>query len=829
LLYPTNFELKIEFHKIRELIKEKCLSALGLKKAEEMSFMHSYETILISLLQTNEMKTICNMENSFPVTNYFDVSHFISKIKIEGYYLEAEELFDLQRSLDTIKSILNFFKNKSEEEYPQLLKLSQPIKVHSYISDRLDGILNKYGQIKDNASKELAEVRRTLHQKQSTVSSKLTKILKQVQHEGWVSSDLSLTIVNGRTVIPIDSTYKRKIKGLVHDVSATGKTAYIEPEEIVEINNEIKELEFAERREIIKILLKFTDDLRPYLDDIAASMEFLGEIDFIRAKALYAIRIDAILPAISKDPVVSLVNARHPLLQALLKKEKKDIVPLSLHLDDASRILLISGPNAGGKSVCLKTTGLLQYMMQCGLLVPTGGSSDMGIFENIFIDIGDEQSIENDLSTYSSHLTNMKFFMKNCNEKTMILIDEFGTGTEPMLGGAIAEAVLENICKTKTFGVLTTHYTNLKHFAAFTEGVINGAMLFDNQRMQPMFQLESGKPGSSFAFEIARKIGLPEEVILNAESKVGKEHIFFDKHLRSVLRDKRYWENKRMKIRSSEKQLEETLITYSEEMEKFQKEKKELLKKAKNEAQEILNSANKQIENTIRIIRETQADKEKTKEAREEITKLKNNITPDINPDEEKILRKIEKIKEVRQQKIKKIEEENPAPKKEIPEINITDYQPGDLIKIKNKEAIGEIIDSSGQNLVVAFGQMISTIKKDDAEKISKNEYKKHQQTKKQGSHLSILESMHKKRLEFKTSIDIRGMRGEAAIQLITNYIDEAIMLDISEVRILHGKGNGILRQLLRDYLRSVQLIKSISDAPIEFGGDGISVVKLGM
>lgn len=825
VIYPDNFENKIGFARIREMLSELCLCELGRKNVDEISFLTNFELIEEMVSQANEFRTICLMEPNFPVQNFIDATPWLKKARLEGAHLEVNEVFDLKRSLDSIRAILHFFKGKDEEQYPQLRKIMREVKIFPVISDRIDAILTKNGEIKDNASPELASIRREISDKAASVAKVMQRILKHAQSEGIVDVETSLTLRDGRPVIPINSTYKRKIQGIVHDESATGKTSFIEPAETVHINNAIRELEFAERREIIKILTAFTDILRPYLEELFLAYQFLGKIDFIRAKALFAIKINAVLPTLFNQQEFNWVKAVHPLLYLTLAKEKRDVVPLEISLKPEGRLLLISGPNAGGKSVCLKTVGLIQYMFQCGLLVPVSENSEMGVFNNIFIDIGDEQSIENDLSTYSSHLFNMKYFLKNTSPQTLVLIDEFGTGTEPMLGGAIAEAILTQLNDKGTYGVITTHYTNLKHYASKAEGVVNGAMLYDNHLMQPLFKLEIGQPGSSFAFEIARKIGLPEEVLQDASSKIGKDYVDFDKFLREIARDKRYWESKRERIRQMEKRLDELVEQNSKELEQISKERKVIIEKAKNEAKEVLAGANRQIENTIRQIRESQAEKEKTKEARKNIEEFRQKLE-EPNADEEYILRKIEKLKQ-REEKSKNRKPEEKAAKKETPEPEKAHViKKGDKVKLFGQDTFGEVLDVNGKNYLVAFGQMITTLPESRIEKISNSEFKKAGQ---QLTKAKVTESYstYDRKLNFKPNLDVRGQRADEALQKVQELLDEAVMLNVSEVRILHGKGNGILRHMIREYLATVPFIKSFRDENVDRGGTGITIVEI--
>ena len=826
LVYPENFESKIGFDKIRELIKGRCLSDLGKELVDEIRFISDFERLTEDLSLVNEFTIILREMENFPTSYYFDLREALKRIRIEGRFLEIQELFDLKRSLETISGIVRFLKQAKDDQFPCLKRLLANVQVYPYIIERIDSILNKYGKIKDNASPELSKIRKDLASKQSGVSKRLQQILKKAQDDGLVEGDVSVAIRDGRAVIPIASAYKRQLNGIVHDESSTGKTAYVEPAEVVEMNNQIRELEYAEMREIVRILTIFSNDIRPYLPDLMLAYEFLGKIDFIRAKAIYAIDINAIKPYMENKCQLEWESAVHPLLMLALRRENRKVVPLNITLTPKKHILLISGPNAGGKSVCLKTVGLLQYMLQCGLLIPVRENSVTGIFEKLFIDIGDEQSIENDLSTYSSHLMNMKFFVRNSNEKTLVLIDEFGTGTEPMLGGAIAESILAQLEQMKTFGVITTHYTNLKHFASSAEGIENAAMMYDSALMEPLFQLDIGKPGSSFAFEIARKIGLPESILQAATEKIGVDHINFDKHLRDIVRDKRYWETKRQKIRKVEKSLDELAEKYETDLGQLDKQRKEILLKARQEAEQILAQANKRIENVIFEIRESQADKEKTKQIRAKLTVFKQEVVESTNSQDEFIEKKIQKLKEKESNR-----NEKRAVKKEIvPKIVEQDpdiWKIGDKVVMTGTQNIGEILELNDKNAVVAFGHIRTSVSREKLEKITNNEAKKIQRTYNQ-TLPNINKGLSEKRLNFKTEIDVRGQRGEEAVQTIQAFIDDAIMLDYSELRILHGKGNGILKEMIRSYLKSEPIVKSMRDEHVQFGGAGITVVELG-
>lgn len=822
MIYPENFENKIGFDRIRAMLSERCLSQMGRDSVAAIRFLTARDELETELSKTAEFQQILGFDDPFPSDNYFDLSATLGKLKVEGTFPEVAEVFDIKRSLETIKAIIGFFKSRKENSYPVLRSLCLNVKVYPYVLDSIERILDRHGKIKDNASPRLRDIRSELQSKSSSVTKRLNSILKQAQAEGIVDSDANVSVRNGRGVIPVSVFDKRKIKGLVHDQSASGKTVFIEPAEIVEINNDILELEYEERREIVKILTLFADNIRPYLDDLLESNIFLGEIDFIRAKALLGIALNSIKPAISHVPMIAWKRAIHPLLFVTFSKlPGRKVVPLDLVLDNKNRILIISGPNAGGKSVCLKTVGLLQYMLQCGLTIPVAEGSESGIFRNIFIDIGDEQSIDNDLSTYSSHLINMKYFLKNGSKDTIILIDEFGTGTEPMLGGSIAEAILGELNNLGVYGVLTTHYTNLKHFASVTDGIINGAMAFDNQLMQPLFQLFIGKPGSSFAFEIARKIGLPEEILSSASEKAGVKNINYDKHLRDIARDKRYWETKRQNIRQHEKQLEELIGEYDKELSEAKTTKKEIISKAKEEAKSILSSSNKIIENAVREIKESQAEKEKTKEVRQQVEEFKSEIVsekPEIPTLSEK---KVIQLKH-KASRFKSVE--IPEKKKAV---NQSDdpLKPGDAVRMKDTLAAGDVIEIRDGRVQVESGSFRFTVPADKVERITRSELKKSISSNR--SPMAHDYELNEKKMHFSPEVDLRGVRGEASITLVQEFLDNALIVQHRNLRILHGKGNGILRNLIRQYLGTLNFVKSFRDEHVEFGGSGITVVEL--
>ena len=821
MIYPDNFEQKIGFDKIRQLVSSRCLSSLGEGLVEAMAFSSTYIFVRKQLCQTEEFLRIIRGEDNFPAEYFLDVRDALKKIRIEGTYLLQNELFDIRRSLETINQIIRFFQVKKDEDnrYPYLQELAEGVVDFPQLIRQIDQILDKYGKIKDNASPELARIRKQLIQTATGISKTLQGILRSAQSEGLVDKDVTPTMRDGRLVIPISPAFKRKLKGIVHDESATGKTVFIEPAEVVEANNKIRELENEEKREIIRILTELTDRIRPDVPEILHSYHFLSEIDFIRAKALFAQDIDAILPSFEDEQVIDWIRSFHPLLLLSHRKQNKPVVPLDIELvNPPNRILIISGPNAGGKSVLLKTVGLLQYMLQSGLLIPVGERSKTGIFKDIFLDIGDEQSIEDDLSTYSSHLTSMKFMVKNTTQASLILIDEFGGGTEPQIGGAIAEALLNRFNEKACFGVITTHYQNLKTFAEDHHGVVNGAMLYDRHQMQPLFKLSIGNPGSSFAVEIARKIGLPEDVIAEASHKVGQDYIDMDKYLQDIVRDRRYWESKRQNIRQQGKKLEELTERYKNDLEKLNEQRKEWMMEAKSEAERVLREANARIENTIREIRESQADKEKTKEIRKSLEDFKQSIQSEPR-DYDKLLQKINKIKNRENRK-----------KKQKPESQSV-FNPmfigiGDVVRIKGQRAVGEVIDKKDKNLVVAFGTIKTTVKVDQLEKLSNNQIKKEYPSVRLLSS-DDSNSLSDRKLNFKLEIDVRGMRVEEALQAVTYYVDDAIQCNAGRVRILHGTGTGALRQVIRDYLKTVSEVCRFQDEHVQFGGSGITVVEL--
>ena len=796
MLYPKNFENKISFDQIRQLIKERCVSQQGSELVDAMEFSSDFDVIVLSLTQIEEMMTLLTESGEgLPLGSLADLRPAFARTQADGTFLDVKDVVDLRLNVSTLRAVASYLRTRDEERFPALIKMTESVELFPDIEREIERIINKYGEVKDTASPQLAEIRRSILSAQSSVSKTLNAILRQAQASGIVDKEAAPTIREGRLVIPVSAMNKRKIQGIIHDESATGKTAFVEPTAVVEVNNRLRELENEERREIIRILVEFTNLVRPYYEAIAQSVYFLAEIDALRAKSQFSISIRAIKPYLVSECEVDWHEARHPLLEMSLVRQGRKIEPLTIKLTKKQRVLLISGPNAGGKSVCLKTVGLLQYMLQCGLPIPLHERSRAGLFKSIFIDIGDEQSIENDLSTYSSHLLNMKNCIKFSNGKSLLLIDEFGTGTEPQLGGAIAEAVLDRFNKNKVFGVITTHYTNLKHFAAQTEGIVNGAMLYDRNQMRPLFMLSIGTAGSSFAIEIARKIGLPEDVIAAASEMVGSEQVDFDKHLQDVARDKRYWENKRQQVKDKEKRLQQLTERYEQLIEGMRVKEKETLRQAKQEAAEILSQANKEIEKTIRIIKETQADKEATRKSREEVGKLR------------------EKMEKGAQQV---------APKKQQKPLQV-----GEHVQIAGQNVIGKLLEIQGKTAIVAFGQIKSTVALNRLERVSAGQAKQAEQRMAANRESNATSDIRNRQLTFKQEIDVRGMRVDEALQAVVYFIDDASMVSASQVRILHGTGTGALRQAIRDYLHQASMVKSYRDEHVQFGGAGITVVEM--
>lgn len=844
MIYPDNFEAKTAFADIRALLKHHCLSSLGKECVDSMMLSTDAEEINEWLAQVGEFRRLKAEADNFPLQYFFDMRKAVARLRLEGTHIEEDELFDLRRSLETINAIVDYLNRCDDSDgetatypFPALHRMADGVATFPQLVRRIDQILDKYGKIKDSASPELLRIRTELSRTEGSISRTLNAILRSAQSDGLVEKDVTPTLRDGRLVIPVAPALKRKIKGIVHDESATGRTVYVEPTEVVEANNRIRELEGEERREVVRILVEFSKLVRPHTPELLDSYSFLAAVDLVRAKAELAEQLQAVEPVVADSPHIDWIAARHPLLQLTLAKQGKKVVPLDIELTDERRMLVISGPNAGGKSVCLKTVGLLQYMLQCGLSIPVSERSRAGVFKNILIDIGDEQSIEDDLSTYSSHLTNMKQMMRQASPATLLLIDEMGGGTEPQIGGAIAEAVLKQLCAKGAFGVVTTHYQNLKHFADSHDGVVNGAMLYDRHEMRPLFQLAIGRPGSSFAIEIARKTGLPEEVIRDASDMVGSDYIQSDKYLQDIVRDKRYWEGKRQTIHQHEKTLEERIARYEADIKELEQSRKDILRRAKEQADELIAESNKRIENAIREIRQSQAEKEQTRHVREELKAFKDSVDDGLQAkNDELIARKMRQIEERRERRKKRSDErkaksdEQKARSEEAKRRKAEADAPptvGDRVRIKGLTTVGKVEATDGKMATVIFGDMRTKMRTDRLEKVGGEAKPTAQATPTQPVNSRLTRDLiDQRKLNFKQEIDVRGMRGDEALNAVTYFIDDAILVGMSRVRILHGTGTGALRQLIRQYLATVPNVTSYRDEHVQFGGAGITVVE---
>ena len=829
MLYPQNIEIKLGFDKIRERLNNLCVSTLGRNFVEKVRFSDNYDLIQKMIRQVDEMKNILQFEpTAFPSQNYLDVNYQLSKAAIEGAFLTEEEFFNVKLSLRTIQECLRFFDKKEPEEFPQLRELvgtaflernkddentkqvqAPQLAIRSLL-DSLDKIIDDRGKLKDNASSELQAIRKRMQNQENDLRKTLDRILKNARANGWISDDFSLTLRGGRMVIPIAAEHKRKIKGFVHDESDTGKTVFLEPTEALEANNEIRELESAEKREIVRILMELTNQMRPHVPILRKAYTFLGIIDFIRAKARLAIEVNGIAPLSLNSQVVDWKNAVHPLLFLSFKKQGKTVKPLTIVLNSENRILLVSGPNAGGKSITLKTLGLLQYMYQCGLLVPMAEHSTIGMFRNVFIDIGDEQSLENDLSTYSSHLTNMKYFLLNSDRKTLFLIDEFGTGTEPSLGGAIAESILEDINKSGAYGAINTHYTNLKTFADKTDGITNGAMRYDAEHLEPMYELEIGKPGSSFAIEIAYKIGLPKAIIDKSKQKIGNQQVSFEKLLKELEIERKVFADKNVENATKQRKLDQLLEQYTSLKTFLDNEKKTILNTAKLQAKELVKNANQKIEATIKDIREKGADKLATKEIRQELQDFQDGL-------------KVEKLVADKIISSEKNDSEKEIIEKDVIEVIEGEITIGSLVRIKGQEALGEVIGMRGKDAEVAIGELKTTVKLNRLEKISRKEFK--QKSAPKSKFVGV--DMNDKMMNFSFNLDLRGKRGDEAIMEVDKFMNDALMLGQDELRIVHGKGDGILRTLIRNHLRGYKQVAKTQDEHADRGGAGVTLVSM--
>ena len=834
-------ENKLGFDKVRGAISDRCSTEYAVRRVEEEDFCTDAREIRHRLVLADEMRLIVMFEDQFPVNGYIDALPFLVPLENDGYNIDVLSIGKLKTLLETSRRISNFFAGIKDGVYPNLKRMAARVTSFPEVTRRIDSIIDRYGEIKDTASDALYDIRKSLRDKESAISKRANAILRKAQEEGLVESDASLSVRDGKFLIPVATANKRKISGFVYDESASGKTTFVEPAEIIELENEISELRFAQTREIARILADFSDFLRPYVPDLEDIAAYIGELDFIMAKARTALDFIAGMPVISEDGELNLRKARHPLLEKALRKEGKSIVPVSISLNPKKHILLVSGPNAGGKSVCLKTTGLLQYMFQWGMLIPTSEASELPVFDRIIVSIGDDQSLENDLSTYSSFLSDMKNMLANATSKTLVLIDEFGSGTEPAAGGAIAEAILSELDSRGVYGVITTHYTNLKLYASSGEtGVVNGAMLFDAAKIAPLFQLEMGLPGNSFAFELARKMGLPEKIVKDAEERAGEEFVGIERNLRKIARNRRALDEKLQKIKNTDRTLENIADRYQKELEDIKGKKKAILDEAKKEAEQIVKGANRQVENTIRTIKEAQAEKAQTQQARSELqgflSALGNMKANEKKDRDEYIDSKLSQLEKRKQREQSRREKRAPAgekaslqaqkdEQKRLEAFRSAALKVGEKVRIKSNGLVGEVAIVSPKAVTVIVGNITSKMPLDKVERISSNEYKSAVKEVFKPRYQTEDASIKERKLTFKTDLDIRGARLNDALDIVTHYIDDAIMLNMSTVRIIHGKGTGVLREEIQKYLRTIPGIAQVKDESIQLGGTGVTIV----
>jgi len=835
-------EQKIGFDRIRQIISDRCSTEYAAERTATECFSTDLSVIRKRLLLTDEMRLIMMFEDSFPSGGFIDCIGFLKPLEMSSSAIDLISIRKLRTMLDTLRKVTSFFNGVKDEVYPNLKRMASPIMGFPEVQRRIDLIIDRYGEVKDTASDELYEIRRSLRDKEGAISRRMSAILKKAQEEGIVDSDAGVSIRDGKMLIPVSAANKKRIPGFIYDESASGKTAFIEPAEVVELDNQIKELKFSEQREVMRILFEFTEFLRPYIPDLTDAARYLGEIDFLMAKAQIALDFIAGMPVISENGEMNLRKARHPLLERTLKKEKKEIVPLTATLTRDKHILLISGPNAGGKSVCLKTVGLLQYMFQWGMLIPTSETSELMIFDRIMVDIGDDQSIDNDLSTYSSFLVNMKDMLAKADNRTLVLIDEFGSGTEPAAGGAIAEAILSEFDKRGAYGVITTHYTNLKLYASANTGVMNGAMMFDVKNIAPMFKLEMGLPGNSFAFELARKMGLPENIIKDAENRAGEEFVGIERNLRKIARNRKALDEKLERIRNTDKTLENITDKYQKELQQIRSLKKDILDQARKEAEEIIKGANRQVENTIKTIKEAQAEKETTQEARKELQGFMSILAArkekEQKDKDDYIERKIQQIdarrERQKQRKAQRADDkaqqemrEQQAEQERLEAFRSAPLKVGEKVRIKDNGMVGEVTKVSAKAVVVIIGNISSKMPHDKVERITSNEFKSAvKEVARPVSAIKVDSSINERKLNFSTEIDVRGERLNDAVEKVTRYVDDAIMLGVSNVRIIHGKGTGVLRDELQKLLRTMPGVASVRDEHIQFGGTGVTIVN---
>ena len=839
----SRLEQKLGFDRMRKAIADRCSTSYAADKVSEERFSSDADEIRRRLLLTDEMRLIVMFEESFPSNGFVDCLGFLKPLAQPLSGIDLLSLRKLKTMLETLSKIISFFDGIKDSIYPNLKKMSAGIMQFPEIRRRIDTILDRYGDVKDTASDGLFEIRRSMKEKENAISRRIASVLKRAQEEGIVDSDASISMRDGKMLIPVPAGNKKKIQGFIYDESASGKTAFVEPAEVVELDNQIKELKFAEGREILRILMDFSDFLRPYVPDLVGAAEYLGEIDFLMAKANIALDIIAGMPVISDNGEMNLRKARHPFLEKALKRENKEIVPLTVTLTPKKHILLISGPNAGGKSVCLKTVGLLQYMFQWGMPIPTSESSELPVFDRIMVSIGDDQSIDNDLSTYSSFLADMKDMLARADGKSLVLIDEFGSGTEPAAGGAIAEAILNELDKRGTYGVITTHYTNLKLYASSGDtGVVNGAMMFDVKNIAPLFKLEMGLPGNSFAFELARKMGLPESIIKDAETRAGEEFVGIERNLRRIARNRKAIDEKLEKIRHTDKTLESITEKYQKELLDIKQIRKEILDQAHKEAEEIVRGANRQIETTIRTIKEKQAEKAATHEARKDLqdfvsalAKKKEQEKQERDDYIEKKIRQIDARRErERERKARRAGEkerqaimEEQAEKERIEAFRNAPLKPGEKVRVKSNGMVGEVSQISSRSITVNIGNIVSKMSPDKVERITSNEFKSAVKETARPVITRTDSSISERKLNFHPEIDVRGERVQDALDKVMRFIDDAIMLNMGSVRIIHGKGTGALREEIQKFLRTTPGVEKVSDEQVQFGGTGVTIVTL--
>ena len=830
-------ESKLGFDRVREMVSNRCSTEYAVDRVAEEVFCTDPAEIRHRLTLTDEMRLILMFEENFPTGGYIDTLGFLVPLESSGYSIDVLSLGKLKTMLDTVRKITNFFSSIKDGIYPELKKMASPVPVFPEVLRRIDIILDKYGEVRDGASEELFRIRKGIKEKESAISKRASALLKKAQDEGIVEADASLSVRDGKLLIPVSTANKRKVAGYVYDESASGKTTFIEPAEVVELENQISELRFEEGREIARILAEFSDFVRPYVPEIQTAARFLGEVDFIMAKAQVALDFKAGMPLVAEGMEMNLRKARHPLLERALRKEGKEMVPQTVRLTPEKRILLISGPNAGGKSVCLKTVGLLQYMFQWGMPIPTSETSEIPVFDRIMVSIGDDQSIDNDLSTYSSFLAEMKKMLSLADGKTLVLIDEFGSGTEPAAGGAIAEAILSELDSRGVYGVITTHYTNLKLYAAGSgTGVINGAMQFDERNIAPLFQLEIGLPGNSFAFEMARKMGLPESVVKDAETKAGEGYVGIERNLRRIARNRRVLEERLQKIKTTDKALEGITEKYQKELEDIKKLRKDILDSARKEAEEIVKGANSKVEKTIRTIREAQAEKEKTKEARTElqgfISAIQEKKEKEQKNHDDYIERKIRQLSERKEkERARKIRRGEAVPEEEpviAAELRGGPLKVGEKVRIKDSGMVGEVSRVSSKAVTVIVGNLTTSVLPSKVERISSNEFKSATKDIASRPLQKVDVNITRRKLEFKPELDIRGERLSDALDIVTRFIDDAIMLDIGSVRIITGKGTGVLHDEVQKYVKTISGVAQVRDEDLRLGGYGVTVVTFG-